>query len=73
MINTTIVKDSEYEVTYWNKNDFEKVEGGVLIRVGNRSYVKRESIINIINKEREWRTLNEVKEEKHIVLGLNRN
>ena len=38
-------------MTYWKKNDFEKVEGWALVRVGNQSNAKGESVIYIINKK----------------------
>ena len=35
-------EESEYEMTNWNKNDFERVERGEIIRVGNRNKAKKE-------------------------------
>ena len=37
-------KRNEYEMTYRKKNDFERVERGAIIRVGNRGKTKRERI-----------------------------
>ena len=51
MIKTIIRKESEYEMTYWKKNDFERVEGVALLIVGNLSDVNRESKMFIINKK----------------------
>ena len=36
-------------MTYWKKNDFERVVGGALIRNGSWSNAKRESKIYIMN------------------------
>ena len=38
-------------MTHRKENDFERVEGGALKRVGNRSNAKGESKIYIINKK----------------------
>ena len=38
-------------MTYWKQNDFERVEGGALIRVGSWSNAKRESKIYLMNKK----------------------
>ena len=41
-------------MTYLKKNDFERVEGGALIRIGNWNNTKRESKIYLMNiKENE--------------------
>ena len=36
---------------YWKKNDFERIEGGALTRVGNWSNAQGENKIYIINKK----------------------
>ena len=42
-------------MTYWKKNDFEKVRGGEIISVGNKNKMKKKEnrIYNIILKRRE--------------------
>ena len=72
MIKNIIRKESEYEITYWKKNYFERVDGGALIRVGKQSNAKRENKIYIINKKGEWKRWNGVR-EVFILLGLSRN
>ena len=42
---------NEYEMTNWKENDFERVEGEAIIRLGNRDKVKRESTIYITNQK----------------------
>ena len=39
---------------YWKKNDFERVKGVALIRVGSWMNEKRESKFYIMNKKMEW-------------------
>ena len=38
-------------MTYWKKNDFERIERGALIKVGNWNNTKRQSKIYIVNKK----------------------
>ena len=38
-------------MTYWEKNDFVRVEGGALIRVGSWNNGKREGKIYLMNKK----------------------
>ena len=40
---TTTIKESEYEKNYWQQNEFERVEGGALIRIENQSNAKTEN------------------------------
>ena len=60
-------------MTNWKKNDFETVEGGAIISVGNRGKAKGESEIYIINKKRNDEGRMEQEKGKHMVLGWNRS
>ena len=57
-------------MTYWKKNDFKRIEGGALIRVGNHTNVKRKSNVYITDFKKGGKKADGVREGKHIVLGL---
>ena len=59
---------------HWKKNDFERVERGETIKVGNINKVKKERKENLHHKcKREGRRWNGVRKGNSIVWGLNKN